>query len=355
MRIVSVDELKGGEYLAKPVIVENNRTLFYEGTCLYMKHIENLLSLGIESVSIFEPKLMSPKEKQIIKKELHSDCSERVKLILESRINIQQSGMQEISEAANEIIDDIYSREEIVDRVYDIKERSGDLYDHCVNVAALSILVAVKMNMSKREVYDIGIGSLLHDMGLRYLSVDYRDCDMLSFTPESMFEYKKHTLYGFSSVEKEFWMSTEAKMIILSHHERLDGSGYPFKQKVITSLGVRIVSIVDAFDDILCGIGCLKGNVRQALDYIKEGKDKLFDGRLVNLFLEMIAIYPVGTVVVLNTKEVGIVIEQNDHNTDKPKLRMTQRADGTEYPEDTIVNLAVEENRYIDFAVEDRR
>ena len=51
MRIVSVDELKGGEYLAKPVIVENNRTLFYEGTCLYMKHIENLLSLGIESVS----------------------------------------------------------------------------------------------------------------------------------------------------------------------------------------------------------------------------------------------------------------------------------------------------------------
>ena len=354
MKIVSVDELCGGEYLAKPVIVENNRTLFYEGTCLYMKHIETLLSLGVESVSIFETNIMAPKERQIIKKELRTDCSEKVKKILENKINIQQSGMQEISEAATDIINDIYSRDEVVDRVYDIKERSGDLYEHCVNVAALSILISIKMNMSKREVYDIGIGSLMHDMGLRYLSVEYSDRDMSTLTPECMFEYKKHSLYGFSSVEKEFWMSTESKMIILSHHERLDGSGYPFKQKVISSLGVRIVSIVDAFDDILSGIGCKKGNVRQALEYIKEGKDKLFDGRLVNLFLELIAIYPVGTVVVLNTGDVAVVVEQNEHNIDRPKLKMTEKADGTEYPDDVFIDLEHESEKYIDYAVEDR-
>lgn len=346
MKIVNVQDLTGGEYLAKPAKTYDNQTIFYEGTCLYMKHIEALVEAGIELVSIFESSKLSPKEKQVIKENLRSDCTSKVKRVLENQVTLKD-GFEEISEAATEIIEDVFSREEIVDHVYDIRERNGDLYDHCVTVATLSILTALKMNLSKWEVYDIGVGSLMHDMGLRFLSVNYQNIDLEDYTKEELFEYKKHTLYGFSSVEKESWMSNESKKIILYHHERLNGSGYPFKQHVV-SLGVRIVAIVDAFDDILCGIGCKKGNVREALEFIRKGRDVYFEGRIVDYFLEFIAAYPVGTIVLTNRGDEAVVLEQNEHYTDRPKIKMICDRDKNLYPENTLIDLVKEESLYID-------
>lgn len=338
MRIVPVNELTGGEYLAKPVKLADNQTLFYEGTCLYMKHIEALVTSGIEEVEIFEPTALSPKEKKVIREKLKSDCSDKIRDVMERYVTAD-SGIEEISEAANEIVEDMFSREEVVDRVYDIRERNTDLYDHSVMVATLSILTALKMNLSQLEVYDIGVGSLLHDMGLRYLSVPYQNVDVENeFDPESLFEYRKHTLYGFSSVEKEHWMSNESKKIILFHHERLDRSGFPFKQ-VVMPISVRIVAIADAFDDILCGIGEKRGNVRQALDHIRNGRDILFEGRIVDYFLEFIAAYPVGTTVITNRGDEAIVIEQNEHFTDRPRLKLIRDKFGKEYSEDTMIDL----------------
>ena len=343
---IKVNELNGGEYLAKPVKLSNNYTLFYEGTCLYMKHIEALIEADIESVYVFEKTLLSPKEKQVIKENLRTECSTRVKDVIENQVTVAD-GFEEISKTAMEIIDDVFNREEIVDCVYDIRERNSSLYDHCVTVASLSILTALKMNLSKWEVYDIGVGSLLHDMGLRYLSVNYRDVDPDDFTDQELFEYKKHTLYGFSSVEKENWMSNEAKKIILYHHERLDGTGYPFKQKTVP-IGVRIVAIADAFDDMLCGIGRKKENVRKALEYIRNGRDTYFEGRIVDYFLEFIAAYPVGTYVYTNKGDEAVVIEQNEHYTDKPKIKLLKARDGKEYDKEIMVDLMMDESVYID-------
>ncbi len=347
MKNVSVNELTGGEYLAAPVKLADNQTLFYEGTCLYMKHIEALVSAGIGEVSIFEPTALSPKEKKVIKEKLKTDCSKKIQDIMERYVTYDR-GIEEISETANEIVEDMFSREEFVDRVYDIRERNADLYDHSVMVASLSILIGLKMNLSKWEVYDIGVGSLLHDMGLRYLSVPYQNIDVYEqLDPESLFEYKKHTLYGFSSVEKENWMSNESKKIILYHHERLDHSGYPFKQ-VVMPLSVRIVAIADAFDDILCGIGVKRGNVRQAIDYIRNGRDSLFEGRIVDYLLEFIAAYPVGTIVVTNKGDEAVVMEQNDHFTDRPKIKLIKDRNDKPYDNEVVIDLMDKEDIFIE-------
>lgn len=316
-----------------------------------MKHIEALVSAGISEVEIFEPTALSPKEKKVIKEKLKTECSRKIQDVMERYVTYD-SGIEEISDTANEIVEDMFSRDEVVDRVYDIRERSGDLYEHSVMVASLSILTALKMNLSKWEVYDIGVGSLLHDMGLRYLSVPYQDVDVFEeYDPESLFEYKKHTLYGFSSVEKETWMSNESKKIVLFHHERLDRSGFPFKH-IVMPIGVRIVAIADAFDDILCGIGVKRGNVRQALEYIRNGRDKLFEGRIVDYFLEFIAAYPVGTTVVTNKGDEAVVIEQNEHFTDRPKIKLIKDKYGKPYEEEKMIDLLEEDDIAIEYVKE---
>ena len=67
MKTIAVSELTGGEYLSKPLKLDDNQTLFYEGTCLYMKHIEALVSADIKEVVIFEPTVLSPNEKKVIR------------------------------------------------------------------------------------------------------------------------------------------------------------------------------------------------------------------------------------------------------------------------------------------------
>lgn len=347
MKVVRVQDLQGGEYLAKPIVLENNQMLYYEGTCLHVMHIDKIKRFGIDEVYIFESDILLRKLKEIIKEEIYIDCKNKIQSILENHVCKSESSLEKISETAEEIIADIFSKEEVVEKVYDIKERNADIYDHSINVSALSILTALKMNLSPNLVYNIGIGSLLHDLGLKYISIDYRNIAVESLSPENLFEFKKHTVYGFSSVEKEKWMSSISKKILLFHHERINGTGYPLKQKNIP-IEVKIVSVCDSFDDRICGIGCKQIRVQEAIEYLKTYKDIYFDGKVVDMFLNFIAEYPVGSFVLTNDGEEAVVIEQNEHFTDKPIIRMIKDKEGNRYNEERIVNLIEVRDLYIE-------
>lgn len=342
---VKVENLKGGEYLAKPVISRGFHTVLYEGTKIALEDIEFLKEIGIEEVVIFETEAEDEKkEKEIIKKEIHDDCADKMKAVLKNHICKDNSTLEEITETAESIIDDIFDIDEIAIKVFDIKKRSGDLYDHCITVSSLSVLTAMKMNLSRENVHDIGVGSLLHDIGLKYISIDYTNKQDMDFTPDDLFEYKKHTVYGFSSVENENWMSTTAKKIILFHHERINGTGYPFRQSTI-SLAAEIVAVCDGFDDRICGIGYRQMSVSEAIYDIQKYRDIYYDGKVIDVFLSFIAVYPVGTIVKTNRGDEAIVIEQNEYFTDKPIIKLLRNFEGKPYERDKYINLS--ENRAV--------
>ncbi len=68
---------------------------------------------------------------------------------------------------------------------------------------------------------------MLHDLGLRYLTIPYQDQDIETLNKVELTEYMKHPVYGYSAVKDEDWLSELSKKIILYHHERSDGSGFP--------------------------------------------------------------------------------------------------------------------------------
>ncbi len=347
MKLEKVKNLTGGECLAKPIVIGINQMLIYEGTFLKKEYIEKLIELGIEEVYIFEHDASEEKPDEIIKEEVRTVCKEKVKSVLEKHIYKDNFGLSEISDAAEEIIDNILEKEEVIEKVYEIRERSADIYDHCVSVCALSILTALKMNLPQNIVYDIGVGSLIHDLGLRYISVPYTNIAIESLSPDNLFEYKKHTVYGFSSVEKESWMSDVAKKILLFHHERMDGSGFPLKLKNISTEN-RIVAVCDTFDELICGIGCERVKVQEAIEYLKMYKDIYFDGKVIDIFLDFIATYPSGTKIRTNEGEIGVVIGQNEHFTERPILRMLFDKDGNAYKKKVIINLVEVHHIFID-------
>lgn len=341
MAKVKVSELNIGSFLSKPVVKDDFNVVLYEGTKIVESDIELLKNEGIEYVYIFSDSVekVTKKEKEIIKAEIHDDCTVKVKKLLNSHICSNKGNLQELSDTAEDIVDDIFKSDEIATRVYDVKKKAEDLYDHAVTVSTLSILTALKMNLSHDEVCDIGVGGLLHDLGLKYVNVDYYDRGYDDFSVDDLFEYKKHTLYGFSSVEEEKWMANCSKRIVLQHHEKINGTGYPFRQKQI-SMPVRIVSVCDGFHDRISGIGMKTMKVDEALLDIEKYRDEYYDGKVVDIFEGFIAMYPVGTKVLTNRNEEAIVVEQAEYFTDRPIIKLLTNSKGEPYNRDKFVNLS---------------
>ena len=348
MKKCKVDDLTGKEILARDVLTSEYQILLSMGMQLKQEYIEKLKELDIKEVYIEEDE---PRAKTVVilKEEVRTSLQFKVKTILEKHTYSHNYELEELSRTADHIIMSIIEEDKVVEQIYDIKERSSDIYEHSINICSLATIVALRMNLSPQMVHDIGVGCLLHDLGLRYLTIDYDDRNVDELTDSEYAEYKKHPIYGYTALRGENWISNESKNMILYHHERMDGSGYPLKAFDIP-IECRIVQVCDVFDEMICGIGCKRVKVYEAIEFLRDFKDVKFDGKIVDTFLEFTAVYPAGSIVKTNERETGIVIYQNKEFPDRPVLRIIKDKNGRDV--DIVKDLIEVNNVYIEEVID---
>ncbi len=397
MRLVTVEDLKDGDILANDVLLEDYTVVLGKGTVIKEPYIEKLREMNIFTVYIEdEPALGGAKEEKpasvpkkkdepkpapassrtqatasapsktqtsspaapqnkktpenqpkpriemqavtILRDDVEKQVSDKVKDILELHVYQRTETLKQIAETAKNIISDILEEDEVVEKVYDVKERSADIYEHSVQVCTIATLIALKLGLSEREVYDIGVASLMHDLGLRYLVVRYEDQDINLLPTKDQQEYKKHSIYGYTAIKGEDWLSENAKNIVLNHHERKDGTGYPLGTDLVSRM-VQIVGVCDEFDELICGIGKARVRVHEAINLIRNYSGIWYDDDIVEAFLQLIAVYPVGSRVKTNQGEVGIVMRQNLHFPERPVLRIVEDKFGQVMMKEKFVDL----------------
>lgn len=330
MHIVKTKDLVGNEILAKHVLSKTDVVLISKGTVLKKDYIPKLCELGIDFV-VVEDQITEDLsvEADVLKKEVFENTKSVVKNLLEQHIYKQSRGLSKLCNVAEDIIENILSEEELLERLTEIRQESTDMYSHSVNVCALATLLSLKLNLDRKKVEEIAKGSILHDIGLRYITVEYENIDILEMEPNDAKEFKKHVIYGYEAVREDEWLSDLSKKIILHHHESSDGNGYPFKMKSNrTSEEIKIVAVCDSFDRKLSGIGCKKATVHETIEYFKIQRNREFDAKIVDMLISIVALYPVGTKVHTNEGEVGFVIKQNKEFTDRPILMIIQDKKG---------------------------
>ncbi|MBR1693475.1 MAG: HD domain-containing protein [Lachnospiraceae bacterium] len=339
MRLVQTDHLQGGEVLAREILTSDYQVLLGEGTVMKPEYIEKLKDLNILSVYVKENyDHVKFEENTILKEEVKEDCLTKVREILQQHVYQKDTELYEINRAAEEVIVNILNDKHVIKKVYEVKTRSSDLYEHSLSVCSLAILMALKLNESKETVHEIGTASLLHDLGLLYITVDYNGRDISTLPKKEQEEYKKHTIYGYTAVLKEDWISERVKNMILHHHERTGGLGYPFHMKEVPA-AYQILALCEAFDELLCGVGCVRVKVYEAIEYIKMQRDRGFDSEIVDTLLQFAAVYPTGTKVRLSNRQVGVVISQNENFPDRPNIKLIQDTEGRETSGGEIINL----------------
>lgn len=288
-----------------------------------------------------KPSKISMEKITILRDDVEEQIKNKIKDILELHIYQHTEGLKKIAETAQNIISDIIEEDEVVEKVYDVKERSADIYEHSLQVCTIATLIALKLGLTEKQVYDISVSSLIHDLGLRYLVVRYEDQDINLLSAREQEEYKKHPIYGYTAIKNETWLSNHAKEIVLNHHERKDGSGYPLGNDLISRM-TQIVGVCDEFDELICGIGKARVRVHEAINNIRNYSGIWFDSDIVEAFLQLIAVYPVGSEVKTNQGETGIVMRQNAHFPERPIIRITKDKYGQDIRKEKIIDLIKE-------------
>lgn len=347
MKQIKTEDLKGGEILGKPIITSEFSVLLPEETVLRKEYIDKIKELGISVVYIKESNNLPVEEIVFLRNEVEEVFKNKVKNILERHTYYNNTELSQLSDTAEEIITSILEEDEVIDKIYDIKDRSADIYEHSINLCSLATLTALKLKMSREVVHDIGVGCLLHDLGLRYLTINYENQDIESLSKVEINEYKKHPVYGYSAVREEGWLSNLAKNMILYHHERLDGSGYPLRAKEIP-FDVAIITVCDVFDEMICGIGCPRVKVYEAVEYLKIYSGVKFYPKIVDAFLEFTAVYPVGSRVLLSDGSMGQVKKQNSDFSDRPVILLTHDTKGKLLPRGKEIDLTKQNNIFIE-------
>lgn len=159
--------------------------------------------------------------------------------------------------------------------------------DHCDRVRNYATMIGRKLNLSKKDLHQLSQGSLLHDIGK--LSIPESVLTKAgALTDEEYQQIKEHSQFGYDLI-KEIPKHDKAKEIVLYHHERIDGTGYP---KGLSGddipLLARIVCIADAFDAMMSKRIYRKNThtLEEAINELKTHRNTQFDGFLVNLFIE---------------------------------------------------------------------
>jgi HD-GYP domain-containing protein (c-di-GMP phosphodiesterase class II) len=348
MKICRVSQLKGGEVLARAVLTDGYQVLLGEGTRLLPEYIKKIQQLGIDEVFIEN---QDSEKMEILREETETHFKEKVRDILEHHTYSHNQELAQLAETADSLITSILEEEEVIEQVYDIRERSSDLYEHSISICTLSVLTALKLKMSREMVHDIGVACLLHDLGLRYLTIQYDNQPIEALSEEARNEFMKHPVYAYSALKNEKWISDDVKNMILYHHEQMDGSGYPLHARMLT-LESRILNVCDAFDEMICGIGCKRRKVYEAIEELKKYRGIRYDGRILDAFLEFTAVYPAGTFVLTNEGETALIIRQNKQKPDRPVLRIVMDKEGNPITKEVIKDLLVFTDVFIEKAVE---
>lgn len=320
MKLIKLEELTGVEKLARPIMMDDFRELLSEGMVIKKEYIPKLKVLGINELYV-QDKVADLESLKILKEDLNKKCKEKVQKIISMHTFNGNNDMIEIGRTANNIIMSIMEDDDIVEQVYDIKERSADLYDHCISTCTIATVIAIKMNLMKAEIYNLSVGCLLHELGLRYIIMNFENVEVNSLPTSKYEEYKKHPLYGYEALKTVDWISKESKEIILCHHEKIDGSGYPLHLTEM-STSLKIASACDFFDEHICGIGCERMKVYEVVEVLKNKKNIEFDQTVIDVLLDFIAVYPSGSEVMTSRGEKAIVIKQNKGFPERPILQI---------------------------------
>lgn len=248
--------------------------------------------------------------------------------------------VEEFKQTASGFIDSIFRNQDALACIARIREKDSYLLEHSLNVSILMSIFAKHLGLERDIIEQLATGALLHDIGKIKVPNEILNKPG-KLTDDEYQQMMAHAKYSYEIVG-ESGLGQIATEIAGFHHERLDGSGYPFgKQGDDLSQYVRMAAIVDVYDALTAERVYKVGLTPiRAFRILKEGTPGHYDADLLAHFINCIGVYPVGTLVKLKSERIGIVASSNPHEPLKPVVKVFYHAKNMLYTEVKDIDLA---------------
>ncbi|KTF14659.1 MAG: HD-GYP domain-containing protein [Pseudoalteromonas sp.] len=231
-----------------------------------------------------------------------------------------------LDEIASEIVSSVFRNANAMSILTRIKDKHSYNWRHMINCAIFTAVFAKYLGYKEPLVQELAMGALLHDLGQAKLPQGIFSKPS-KVTNNELVAIKKHVAQGLGLVKGEKGITPLMLDMIVNHHERLDGSGYPRAiQGDKISRPARIMAIVDVYDAMTADRPHQDGDEPiNALRYLLANK-QMFDAELVQHFIKCLGVHPVGTIVKLTNDRLALVLEGNKLNPIKPKIKLFYNA-----------------------------
>jgi len=356
MRLLSLRQVQPGMKLGRTVFTDDGKVLLGNGMILTERLINGLAKANIDSIYIDDPRtsdimvedLVRPETRQIAAAAIQQTVKQLSNSNrLSRRVSVKEMGLH-FQQAFLSILNDLMSNQQIMVHLSNISAYSGSMYQHSVNVAILSTAVGMSIGYNRQQLMELGIGALLHDIGKIQLPQEMQKKET-RWSAEELEIAKQHTMMGFNLLRKQHNISLLSAHVALQHHERLDGSGYPqgLKGSQIHEYA-QIVGICDVYDSLTTSRPWRKRYMPQdALEYLFGSGGHHFELRLVNAFRQHIAVFPIGSSIVLNTGESGVVCKVDPECCHRPTVRILKDGRGNDLRMPFEIDLKFQLNQFI--------
>ena len=249
-------------------------------------------------------------------------------------------GSGRIKGVVRSLVDNVVSSRETMLELTGLKSHDEYTFYHSANVAILSLALGSAITDDYRFLSSLGTGALLHDLGKMTVDLEILNKPG-ALTPAEWNEVRNHSVSGARTASRIRGLDKSAIVIILEHHMRFDGSGYPARTpRRPQHLASRIVAVADAYDAMTSRRSYSAARVHdEAMELLVRSAGTALDPALVRLFVTMMGVYPPRSVVRLSDGSTAIVLRPNASDPLRPVIRMIADADGSMLSEPVEVDL----------------
>lgn len=312
MRYVAIEDARPGMYLAYDLYDSQGRTVIGGGCELTANYIQRLREYGFAAVYIDDDISEDIKIETVIPPELRLAGEQYVKAC----------DIDKIADVARQIVASILPEGRVSLDMADLRSYDDYTYAHSVNVAVLSCVLGIGLEMSERDLEYLTTAALLHDLGKLTIPKEVLNKPG-RLTQEEYALMKTHPVRSYELLKDNYDISAHVKQAVLLHHENYDGSGYPHGlYGDEQSIFVRVLHVCDVYDALTSKRPYKDGYCpSEAAEYLMGACGIMFDKYVVEKFLQLVPLYPKGTEVKLSNGKKAIVVDNTDGRNLRPIVR----------------------------------
>jgi putative nucleotidyltransferase with HDIG domain len=341
---IRIEQLRVGMYVedvfnARDVLMLSANSLIWDesqvesmkrqGVCSLYINVDKGRDTAVDTVQpVAEASDIQKREEEYYKelqraKAVYSQALETAREVLNSIKKGTTFSLEKVEKAAESVVESIKRNPDTLISLSQLKGYDEYTYTHSVGVSILMTSLANSMNYTGERLVQATIGGLLHDIG------KMRIPEAILNKPGKYTEWefkvmKKHPEHGLEIVKDRKNLSEFSKTIIIQHHERFNGGGYPhgLKGKQIEEVGL-ISAVADVYDALTSNrVYRAAWPPQKALAMIFQGANEDYSRRIVELFTKHLGIYPAGSFVKLVSGAMGVVTRVDRGNLLAPRIVM---------------------------------